>query len=147
MVNPPLNEMAPHIAFEVERLRFVARQPRFMDGSNYGAALGESFLIHLRNLIDVFYAPRKYPTDAIARDYSSTWKPNPPKNWEEDKERCNLLLNHPTYKRVEHEKARRLAWNGSFQDRAAHLENEWKGLLASLPPERRAWFKTPTQTA
>ncbi len=56
MVAPPLEEMAPHIAFEVERLEFVASHPLFMDGSNLGFVLGEAFLVHLRNLIDFFYA-------------------------------------------------------------------------------------------
>jgi hypothetical protein len=146
MVNPPLREMAPHIAFEVERMRFVVNQPRFMDGSNYGGALGESFLVHLRNLIDFLYAARKYPTDAIASDYSPGWKPHPLPNWQDDKERCNMLLNHPTYKRVDYEKAGQMVWKGSFQDRAAHIMGEWASFLGALPPDRRAWFMTPTQT-
>ncbi len=58
-----------------------------------------------------------------------------------------MLLNHPTYERVEYEKAGRMMWKGSFQKRAAHMEREWKAFLTSLPPERRAWFSTPAETA
>lgn len=148
MVNLPLKEMASHIAFEVERLRFVANHQAFMDGSNHGAALGESFLIHLRNLIDFFYAPRRLKNDAIAADYldsGSTWIPNTPSWWKEDKARCNKLLHHPTYDRVAYEQGGELVWKRSFRDQAVHLLSEWNAFLGALPPHRQAWFNVPPQ--
>ena len=65
--------------------------------------------------------------------------------WEEDKERCNKLLNHPAYERVGYEKTGELKWKRDFRQQAAHLQNEWKAFLDSLPPERRAWFRTDRQ--
>ena len=147
MLNRPVEEMAPHIGYEAERLRFVAAHPEFMAASNHGGALRESFLVHFRNLIDFLYAPRKFKTDAIAADYLDgvSWTPNTPSWWEEDKERSNKLLHHPAYERVEYEKTGELKWKRDFRDQAAHLLNDWQGFLAALPPDRRAWFNTPRQ--
>ena len=147
-MNPPLKEMAPHIAYEMERLGFVASHQAFMDGSHHGGALAECFLLHYRNLIDFLYAPRKFKTDAVAADYldaGSTWKPNYPSWWEEDKERCNKLLHHPTYERVAYERDGGLIWRRNFRHQAEYLLNDWKAFLDSLPPERRAWFNVPRQ--
>ena len=69
--------------------------------------------------------------------------PTVPVWWEEDKERCNKLLNHPAYERVGY--AGELKWKRDFRQQAAHLQNEWKAFLDSLPPERRAWFRTDRQ--
>ena len=148
MMNPPLKEMAPHIAYEMERLRFVASHQAFMDGSHHGGALAECFLLHYRNLIDFLYAPRKSNTDAIAADYldaGSTWMPNMPSWWKEDKDRCNKLLHHPTYDRVEYEKAGALMWKRDFRDQAAHLFSDWTVFLNSLPRNRQEWFNVPPQ--
>lgn len=146
-MHQPLEEMAPHIAYEAERLKFVAMHSEFMVQSNHGGALRESFLIHFRNLIDFLYAPRKFKTDAVAADYLDgvLWVPNAPSWWEEDKERCNKLLHHPAYERVKYEKSGELIWKRNFRDQAAHLLTDWKAFLASLPDDRRAWFKTPPQ--
>jgi hypothetical protein len=135
MSNWPLQEMAPHLGFEIERLRFVANHQNFMDGSNHGAVLGESFLLHFRNLIDFFYTPGKYPTDVVASHYTdsnSSWTPNTPAWLKDDKERCNKLLSHLTYDRVTYAKNDELKWKRSFRDQAAHLLSEWDSFLASL---------------
>ena len=148
MLTLPLEEMAPHIAYEAERMRFIAAPPDFMENSNRGGVMREAFLIHFRNLIDFLYAPRKFKTDAIAAHYldnNSSWTPNVPAWWEEDKERCNKLLHHPTYERVEYEETGALKWKRNFRDQAAHLLTDWKAFLAALSSDRRAWFKTPRQ--
>ena len=149
MMNRPLQEMAPHLAYEAERLRVVAAHPEFMvQNSVLGGVLRECFLIHFRNLIEFLYAPRKFTKDAIAADYvngAASWPPNTPAWWEEDKERCNRLLHHPAYQRVEYEKAGELKWKRDFRDQAAHLLSDWRGFLAALPSDRQTWFDTPRQ--
>jgi hypothetical protein len=144
----PLEEMAPHIAYEAERMRFIVAQADFMDPkSNRAGTLRESFLIHFRNLIDFLYEPRKFKTDAIAADYLDTapWKPNVPPWLEEDKERCNKLLHHPTYDRVQYEKTGALKWKRDFREQAQHLLTDWNSFLSALPPGRATWFNTPQQ--
>ncbi len=86
----------------------------------------------------------EWPSYADYLDAGSTWKPNPPSWREEDQERCNKLLHHHTYERVEYEKDGGLIWRRNFRRQAAQVYDS-KAFLDSLPPNRQAWFSVPPQ--
>src|SRR5260370_26341953 len=56
----------------------------------------ESFVIHLRNLIDFFYTPRREDDDVIAADFCPGWHKSIPNTLKEAKERANKELSHLT---------------------------------------------------
>ena len=142
----PLQEMARHVAYEVGRLEFAASQREFMENNERGGLIREAFLIHFRNLLDFFYGSKTFATDALADDYmdsSSAWTPNVTAWWNEDKIRCNKLLAHLTYERVEYEKSGELKWKRDFISQTKHIQDEWRAFLAALTAERKAWFRSP----
>ena len=63
------------------------------------SVLIESFVIHLRNLIDFFYTPRVKEDDAIASDFCPGWNETISSTLKAAKERANKEVNHLTLER------------------------------------------------
>lgn len=63
------------------------------------SALLESFGMHLRNLIDFFYTPRKDDDDVIAADFCPGWIEKLPTSLKEAKTRANKEFSHLTLAR------------------------------------------------
>ena len=138
----PIQEMASHIEFEHRRTHVSFKLHLRQYAGDLRDLLGETFLLHSRNLLEFFYGDEKRGGDARAIHYldaQSTWKPNKPVWFEDHCIRCNKLLVHLTYERVSYKADGKMRW--SFGDKVAHLEQEWQAFISALPPERRAWFK------
>jgi hypothetical protein len=137
--------MAPHIAYEFARLDFAEGSGKFGERDETSGLIGEACLLHFRNVLMFFYGERKFKTDAIASDYFnrvSPWTPHQPSWLADNIARCNKLLAHLSYDRVEYKNNNLMDWK-QFHDKVDHIRNEWKRFLDALPPERRAWFRRP----
>jgi len=92
-----------HLFHEIKMFYWLASIIDYMDGALHDALL-ESFLVHLRNLIDFFCRPRERATDVVAEDFfdnPSNWKRNPTSTLEKARERANKELSHLTTGRKE----------------------------------------------
>jgi len=75
-------------------------------GSSLGGAILESFLVHLRNMIDFLYLPKCNKDDILAEDFFADpedWMKLHPKQGmilKAAKKRINKLLAHLTYSRL-----------------------------------------------
>ena len=99
----------------------------------------ESWLVHVRSLMQFFQAQRKYPDDVLARDYLPD-----PKGWKErgfkpnSAERRRLdniskFVAHVSYAR----NRRQAEWRETDQVMVVRRLAAWVELL---PPKRRLWF-------
>lgn len=102
----------------------------------------EGFLLHLRNLRDLFYRSRLKSDDVRASDFFSD-----PGKWEsirpplasvikEKSGRLNRQLAHLSYSRLRLQKS----W-GNLDAMAAEMIKVADTFLQSLPQERRRWFQ------
>jgi len=137
----PLAEMAPHLYFEDRRfLNAAAENARIPDGELAGM-VRESYLLHFRNLLEFFYRKTPQADDAVVSHYVTpeVWTPKPPDWYDEYRIRCNKLLAHPTYSRVEYVEAGNMVWQ--LRDKTEFLRQVWSDFMKALPEERRAWFR------
>ena len=104
-----LRETSKHLHYEYGMLTEVIKRLRL---GTYGQdvilhyALLESFVIHLRNLIDFLYSERPQPDDVIAEDFFSSpdrWhkmRPRKSDTLNKAKKRANKEAAHLTYARL-----------------------------------------------
>ncbi len=98
-----LDYSGEHLLYELQIFRWLVEN---IPGKEKGfelSALLESFVVHLRNLIDFFYGKREHPDDVIATDFFDSpgaWIPGAkPSSLETAGERANKEVNHITSKR------------------------------------------------
>ena len=104
-----LLEACGALYYEVIMLDMTVRvlSSKMTNGSFMNKILLESFLIHLRNLIDFIYLPKCNKDDILAQDFFSNpenWaklRPTLSANLEEAKKNINKLLSHITYSRLQ----------------------------------------------
>ena len=93
-----------HLLYELKMIRWLVEHLPTEKNFSLSASL-ESFAIHLRGLIDFFYAPPDMARadDLIASDFfdsPNSWKPGAiPKSLTDARERTNKEIGHITYKR------------------------------------------------
>lgn len=135
--------MAHHIRYEVSRLSFTARSEHFCAADDVGGIARESFLLHFRNVAQFLYGKEKFPNDCVVQHYLNgvTWTPTTPQWYRDDMGRCNKLLAHLTYERVDFERDAKMVWKG-IPEKAAYLINKWQAFVRALPADRRAWFQS-----
>jgi len=132
-----------HVKYELDMLArttsFLSKGRGETDQATWNAYL-ESFLLHVRNLIEFFYLPgmkkglilaEHYVSDVAERRSSRHDRTHLLKDAEL---RVNNLGHHLTYMRL----ALDMKWQ--FADLQANLEQVFNCFLKHLPPDRAAWF-------
>jgi len=85
-----------HLLYELRLLLFTGQELGREPTPVMRSVLIESFVIHLRNLIDFFYTPRVKEDDVIAADFCPGWNETPSNTLKDAKERANKELSHIT---------------------------------------------------
>jgi hypothetical protein len=85
-----------HLLYELQLLLFTGRELGRQPTPVMRSVLIESFVIHLRNLIDFFYTPRAKEDDVIAADFCPRWNETISNTLKIAKERANKELSHLT---------------------------------------------------
>jgi hypothetical protein len=85
-----------HLLYELQLLLFTGQQLGRGPIPIMRSVLIESFVIHLRNLIDFFYTPRAKEDDVIAADFCPGWNESISNTLKSAKERANKELSHIT---------------------------------------------------
>jgi hypothetical protein len=85
-----------HLRYELQLLLFTGQQLGRGPIPVMRSVLIESFVIHLRNLIDFFYTPRSKEDDVIAEDFCPGWNESISNTLKGAKERANKELSHIT---------------------------------------------------
>jgi len=136
-----LELVAKDVVYEIERLFQAARLfPETPERKGKRLIL-EALLLHFRNVIDFFYTDSQQSDDVRACHFFSDptqWKPVVPDWYREYKTRCNKLLAHLTYSRIDFKRRNDMTWQ--LTDKLRHIRRTWELFLRSLPAERRAWF-------
>jgi hypothetical protein len=139
-----LEDASEHVKYEVDMLRgttaFLASSAGATEQVTRNA-YNESFVLHLRNLIDFFYKRQGPEDDILAEHYVSDAA-----RWVHDRgPRTPFLAGEKgrASKRVEHLSFERLltdeeGWR--WADIRAQLQRVMKCFLSNLPPKRKPWF-------
>jgi hypothetical protein len=88
-----------HLLYEIQMFLFTAKELSRQAGpSPMTSVLIESFVIHLRNLIEFFYTPTgsERDDDVIAADFCPGWNESTSATLKEAKMRANKELSHLT---------------------------------------------------
>jgi len=145
-----LLEAAKHVTYEIKMLVFAADHlghghscpPTKPSGNEKHMAL-ESFLLHFRNL-RAFLCPSLqcvYREDILAGDFYESPRREDvvaPERLARDVERLNGMLAHLSYERRSYTAAGPYNWKTT--EMAAAAVEELRAFLATLPPDRAAWF-------
>ncbi|MCB9924398.1 MAG: hypothetical protein H6822_19625 [Planctomycetaceae bacterium] len=104
-------------------------------------ALLESFLLHVRVLMDFFYGERSgdKADDVIAADFVAGWNASPSEYLVKLRRPLNKLLAHLTLERQKYT-ADKFLWD--THGIAEELEPTIERFLASLPDETKPWFES-----
>jgi len=141
-----LRDAAKDVGHEIHMLNATARWLSSHDvemstGEDIAKACLESFVLHVRNLIDFLYPPGNAQSDDILAGHfygdTDEWERYcPPKIelLEKAKKRVDKLAAHLTYSRSKLDKF----WE--FTDLQKELQRVIACFLSHLPPERMAWF-------
>jgi hypothetical protein len=151
-------QMASHVAYEVVRLHedaldlqrrvgtVVSSGPQLqgvaIDQAPVNRSL-ESFLLHVRNIYDVFFVlPRKNTPDVSFDhflDAGHGWAPDPARlcpYLHSQRERLNRSIQHLSFDRIGYEPQKN--WNiGTI---VSEIDAVWEEFLRYLPAARRCWF-------
>ena len=139
-----LQRASEDVKYEIDMLRatasFLSASWSATDQVTRYAYL-ESFVVHLRNLIDFLYPPRnRQPDDILSDDYVSRvteWKATRPAMaplLRDAKCRANKLGAHLSYRRADMDKA--WEWAAIL----AQLQPVINCFLDHVPEDRKAWF-------
>jgi hypothetical protein len=125
-----------HLFYELQYLWFSASKlARMTKPSPMSSVLIESFVIHLRNLIDFFYIPagKERPDDVIAADFCPGWSESMSSTLETARERANKELSHLTLGRKSGSDPTK-TWDfvGLFRE----VSNVAKRFAAQAPPTK-----------
>jgi hypothetical protein len=136
-----LEAAARDVRYEVDRLLQAADLYPKACQAQARRLLFEALLVHFRNLLDFFYGhPGK---DLVHASHffcdAAEWRPTRPTWLKEYRTRCNKLLAHLTYSRVEYARKGEMDW--AVDEQMQHLRGRWNQFLEQLPPERRGWFQ------
>lgn len=117
-------------------VEFLLTQPPHPGNPQYNA-LVESFVQHMRNLIEFFYPSEKvHPDTIIAADFFSNpsqWRRKWPDLIKTANLRANKLLAHLTYDRIKDNKE----WEyGKIREIREHLNGLFKKWFKDVPPDR-----------
>jgi len=145
-IEEELREAANHVDYEVQMLDAMAlllssaRGPTAMEKAVANACL-ESFVLHVRNLIDFLYPPASPKPDDILSDHyvrdEGKWQTcRPPRTslLADAETRVNKLAAHLTYSRLQ------LHRTWKFSDIRADLYRVIRCFVGQLPPDRVTWF-------
>ena len=102
----------------------------------------EGLLIHFRNMLDFFFGQPSASDDIHAADFlpeSDHWTPITPEWVRAYRGRCNKLLAHLTYSRIEYGRKGEMEWQ--LDDKLIAIRTTWNEFLAALPDHRAAWFR------
>ncbi|MGD0221642.1 MAG: hypothetical protein ABSF71_04840 [Terriglobia bacterium] len=142
-----LQQASVHVKYELDMLAatisFLSKDPGGTDQATWNAYL-ESFVLHLRNLIDFFYPSKKPKADDILAEHYVTnvalWNAHRPVKTNflrEAETKANKQVAHLTYTRLAADK------NWSWAAISGDLEQVVTCFLNSLPPGWKAWFQGP----
>jgi len=139
-----LEQASEHVKYEIDMLRatasFLSVSWSATDQVTRYAYL-ESFVLHLRNLIDFLYPPpNRHPDDILSDHYVSRvteWNGRRPAKTpllSDAKDRANKLGAHLSYRRADRDKA----WD--WVTILVQLKPVFSCFLDHLPEARKAWF-------
>ncbi len=138
---------AEHLAYEFDMFLWLADvcgnplvrlgAPSSADGTHLGNALIESFVVHLRNVIDFLYLDRPKPTDVVAGHFfdPNVWhglRPPISSTLEAARVRANKEIAHLTTDRI----------TGSPPEKAW----DFKGLAVEIKPSMRLFAERALAT-
>jgi hypothetical protein len=141
-----LQDAAGHVDYEIQMLRAMvlwlsSHSSAPQAGWGVWNACLESFVVHVRNLIDFLYPPTNPRRDDVLSDHYVSdigeWqRQRPPKNQllEDAKKRVNKMAAHLVYARANLDK------NWKFAEIWTELQQVIKCFVDRLPPDRVAWF-------
>jgi hypothetical protein len=134
-----LKAAARDVCYEVNALfRAHAR----LEDTDEQRLILEALLLHFRNVVDFFFESARGSDGIHASDFfpePDHWKPPAPAWVPQYRRRCNKLLSHLTYSRIEYGKKREMGWH--LDDKLASISGTWNEFLGTLPNYRAAWFK------
>ena len=154
-MDPIAKEALPHLRYEFQMLLATARllQTRGLP-SDHAYALLESWVLHVRNLIDFFYTPKKMD-DVVMVEFSSGWKgirefPKITTELARARDRANKEMAHLTYSRIGKSDADRQWAVGPITSQLIERMKAFADLVADdetstevrklLPKDRKARF-------
>jgi hypothetical protein len=85
-----------HLLYELEYFQLTARLLHEEKRGEMRSILIESFVIHLRNLIDFFFTPETHNDDVVATDFCGGWNEPISSTLKTARERANKELTHLT---------------------------------------------------
>jgi hypothetical protein len=138
-----------HLLYELQMLSYAtAELATISEPGLRTSSLIETFGIHLRNLIDFFFASPggEKPDDVIAPDFDSNWKENLSQTLKDAKERANKELSHLTLLRKNaNDPSKPWNVNALFQE-IANLVKKFAGQAPSskLNPDVGKWASQAT---
>jgi hypothetical protein len=88
-----------HLLYELQLFLWTGKELGRGHEGVIRSVLIESFVIHLRNLIDFFFTPRSHDDDVIAADFCPPWSEGISAKLKEARERANKELSHLTLNR------------------------------------------------
>jgi hypothetical protein len=116
-----------------EMVKSLLTQPPQPGNPQYNA-LVESFVQHMRNLIEFFYPSDKvHPDTIIAAHYQNQWERDIPGGLDGVRTRAHKLLAHLTYDRIKDDKG----WEyGTIKEIREHLNGLFEKWFKDVPPDR-----------
>jgi hypothetical protein len=90
------NYSGEHLLYELQFFQLTAKLLDQQTPGPMHSILIESFVIHLRNLIDFFFTPRSKDDDVVAADFCPGWNESLSNTLKTAKERANKELSHLT---------------------------------------------------
>lgn len=147
---PQLEKASEHVKYELEMLTaalsFLSNGPDETNPHTWNAYL-ESFVIHIRSVIDFLYPPtNRQPDDILAEEYVTDvaqWNRDRPAKTNllrDAKKKADKQVAHLTYVRVGADKD--WNWKAIWSD----LENVAICFFDHLPPGRKTWFEVRAST-
>jgi hypothetical protein len=85
-----------HLLYELQYFKLTAESLAGENPGHMRSILIESFVIHLRNLIDFFFTPGKKDDDVVATDFCPGWNDPISTTLKVARERANKELSHLT---------------------------------------------------
>jgi hypothetical protein len=148
----PTASDAEHVVYEIRCLRYGLRAMRRIEDPQLNNLVSEAVLVHVRNLIEFFYAGGRRHEDSLYASDFVAWRPSLDPNLDafaggrtvrKYRERLHQRLAHLSKARKT-EPAVGGSW--SLDEVSAALERDLRLFLVTLPQEKSGWFRSATLT-
>lgn len=133
-------EAAIDVAHEFRQLFFASKIWERTPEEAGKRLILDAYIMHCSSAIEFLYGDESGSVHAgDFFDDPVVWQPVKPDWYDTYRRRRNKLLAHLTYERIQYRKDNKMAW--SFQEHV-FIRKDWESFLVSLPPARKAWFRT-----